>query len=496
MATLTLAWPQPVRAESATQDGELVIRVSQPLQYEAFTGAMPQLTRWVAGAYFGYDSVAFTLTPGTIAEAAVSAGQLVVRFRAGHATPEPVSEPLAATESGEPAVPTAGPRPLSPALRLRLLKAIILWSLGETLAASDLLDDLAATLPDNLDVLGAQASVQHKLGRWRLATAALDRAHQLAGIDDRPGLPLRGSEAVPQLTLDWLSDTQGDQAQRAGLHAVGQFFLADGLRAQLGYDYADVTVPAGPLQKAAAASNVTSQLLTAGLRYDATSGSWFKLAVLGAADQAIGGNLAGALWDTLGTTELAGSWRERRLDVPSLTFLRAQRDSVGLLRTLRSSSALARATGGDVSAQGGLRWDRWSDSHSASQPTAWVASASVQWVSWLTRPRIAVHYGWQWMAMTTARAAVGDALGNAIVGSHFHTLSFSASLPVWRWLGISAFGSYGANIGGADVIQAGAEVGWTPPVGVRIAGRYQYGASAESYGLATTGARVSAGWFF
>lgn len=486
--TVTLYWPQPAQATAELKGQEWVIRCSQPLNYEAFAQAMPRLRRWVVGAFFGYDSMVFTLAPGVTAQALDSAGKVQLRLQLSQAqTPEHEPERDNKPEN------TQG------AQRLQFLKATLLWSLGETWQATEMLSQMQMLDPKNPDILNAQSVVENKLGRWRAAAQAVDRANALQGIEERKDLPPRGSEHAPRLLAELAHDEQAGQATRDGLRLNGHAFVAPGLRLTFGYEFAQVQAPAASLLSSALAGSETSNHLgSLGVRYDAASGSWLGLRLSGTANQ-VGLGVNAELWDRFGATQLSGTVAETRWDLPSLAALNATRDGVGVSRSVRAWNALGRALSGDITLQLAGYLERWTSERDPGMVSDLLLSAGLNYATWWTKPQFFVGYAVQHVEVlddTPASAARRHELAAILVKSHIHLVSGGARYLLWRWLGLAAFGGYGVSYFTDNTAQFGGELAWQPPSGLRANVRYQFGISPESYGNATSTLRIGVGATF
>lgn len=485
---LTLYWPQPAQATAELDRQEWVIRCTQPLNYEAFAQVMPRLQKWVISAFFGYDSMVFTLAPGATVQATNTAGKVQLRLQSTQVTAPPRDDSAQAVTGDEHA-----------ARRLQFLKATLLWSFGQTWQASELLEQMRQVDPKNSDILNAQGVVEQRQGRWRAAAEALDRANTLQGIENRRDLPPRGTEHAPRVLAEFAHDEQSGQVTREGLRLNGHAFLAAGVRLSFGYEFAQLQAPTGSLLAAALPSGeLTDHLGILGLRYDAPSGSWLGLRLSGTSNQ-VGLGVHAELWDRFGATQLSATAAETRWDLPSLAALNATRDGVGVARSVRAWNSLGRALAGDITLQMAGYLERWTSQRDPSTVSDMLLSGGVQYATWWTKPQIFFGYAVQHLQPlddAPAPSAPRHELSTIIVKSHFHLLSGGARYLLWRWLSVSGFGGYGLSYFSDNTAQFGGELAWQPPSGLRGTVRYQFGVSPESYGNATSTLRIGVGATF
>jgi len=478
-----LHWPQPARCEVEQTAEELVLRFDQPVDYDAFGTLAPRLSHWVTAAFFGYDSMALKLAPGVRTSVEVRNGSILLKLTATEADSQ------ATQEMPETATPTAATQVKA---RLQRLKAELLWSTGDAWEASELLAQMQRDKPQDVELLAVRSVVETRLGRWRLASAHLDRAAELQHLERRGDWPVRGSEHAPRAEAAWLRDRIDGGVGRDGLRLAGHTFLHPGLRLALGYEFAALPPVSGPVQM--------TQLITAGLRQDFENGSWLALRAGGNQEQ--GGVVAeGESWDAWGATRLTLAYRELRWDLPVLASLGARRDGIGATRTLRSWSSLGRALHGDISGQIAVHLERWTAEHETGPLSDLLTLASLRYVSWYARPRLSLAWSAQHLEILEHETGAvsphrGKALAAALVRNQIHLLTVGAQLPIWRWLSADVLAGHALSVWGQDAAQFGAGLAWQPPTGFRIAVRYQRGLVPGGYDAVSSNLLVTAGGAF
>ena len=469
---LTLAWPQPVTVVSQMPPGELVLRFDQPINYDAFAAVVPRLSAWVSAAFFGFDSLVLKLTVGCTAEVTLVDGKVVVHLSLPHTGHTEV----AAT------APTAG------RVRLRRLKADVMWATGQTWQAAEILDQLSQENPDSPELLAARSVVATQLERWRQASEHLDQAARLQNHASRGHWPIRGSEHAPRSMVEMVRDSQTGVGDRLGLRASGHTFLAAGLRAGAAYEWAHM-----------ATLSADRHIGSVHLRLDGRSGSW--CAARGGASGAdlFAGGQCG-LWSTLGTTTLSANFAEPRMDLPAFASLGLTRHELGVSQSVRSLSSVGRALAGEVSAQFNAGWQQWTASSAQSHGIA--AGAAVQYTSRRARPRITAAWlvqHWQPLSGSAAdpvQSSTGGGFASLLSRFHVHTAALGVQVPLWQWLMADVHGGYGINAFGSNSVVFGGGIGWTPASGPRASLRYQSGMVPTGAGATLASATAALGWAF
>ncbi len=461
--TVTLTWSQPVAVAVRVRGQEVILRSDAALDHSGFATLGSRLRPWVSAVQLGYDSVVLLTLPGVSVVSHTGPTEVKLTLRKGDAPPPGrLFDPVAARQ------------------RLRFLKAALLWSTGDAWEAGELLRQMREADPDNQELLAADAVVQTRLGRWRRASADLDRARTLQGVSSRGTLPAKGSVEAPQATITLRSDSQSDGLRRLGARVGGHAFVGAGVRLLGDYAYAKV------------AEN-RAQRGTLGARHDFVSGSWLAAHGAISADEtiAVGGAAALSIWDAWGQTRLDVAWNEPNWALPALINRQATRSAVGLRRGLRSLSGLGRPLSGDVSAEISAHLERWRGGAGTNEERVddVYAAATLRYVSWRSRPRL-------WASYTIIALHVlnteGDAttpstnvLGPLLAQSHIHSVNAGARIQLWRWLEVTGHGGYGLRFGGADAAQFGAGLSWTPPSGLRASVNYDRGFQPTTYGIST-----------
>lgn len=482
--TVKMTWPQPAQVQIEEPPGELVLRFDRPLDYEAFAALAPRISRWAPGLFLGYDSLVLRLAPQVQPLVLVEDGVVVLKL----ALPR---QNLADFEETQPQ-PDAR-------LRLHLLKANLLWSTGETWAASQLLEQLLQQNLQNVEILTAQSVVESRQGRWRRASLAVDQARRLEGAETRGDLPVLGSEHAPRMAALWLHDTEDGGTQRDGLRLQGHVFLAAGLRVLLGYELAKLDADAGtPLGAQLGTDGTLSHLGALGLRYDGLSGSWLMARGTATVDGA-GAVLEGELWDRLGGTRLVLGWAEPRWDLPTLAAIGATRDALGLVRTLRAWRALGRALHGEVSGQLGLHLERWRAGRDDAEVTDLMGQFSLLYTTWFAKPRFFVSYTAQHLEPLDRQ--LGSVNSPQVLTAIFqqnqvHSFQAGAQLPLWRWLSVEAFGGYALSVWSNNGALYGGSINWQPPSGLRASIRYQRALTSIGSAHFASNLLASLGWTF
>lgn len=474
--TLTLTWSQPVRLALTTHGRDVHIRTGTALDHSGFTALARRLQPWLASVQLGYDSAVLRLRAGVSAT-----------HRLG-----PTSLALSLTR------PNVAPKrrrfdPGAARRRLALLKASLLWSTGDAWAASQLLQKMRAKHPDDTDLLTAQAVVETRLGRWRRASQALHTARTKQGVTSRGSLPVQGSVEAPSAEIATRSDRQSDGQERLGLDVGGHGFIAPGLRLQGRYTFAQL-----PEQRAHRGK--------LGLRRDLLSGSFLSVNATAATNQQRQFGAAGtfSLWDRTGETTIEANWNEASWALPALVAVQARRSALGLRRTVRSIPTLGRPIAGDVSLSVSAHLERWQSAEDGAAPgengptgrraeevTDIFANATIRYVSWRSQPRIWANYSILHLQRLGETSIIPenfgpDLLSPLLAQSHIHSLNAGVRVQVWRWLELTGHGGYGLRIGGADAVQFGAGLSWTPPSGIRVNVSFDRGFQGSTYGVSTT----------
>ncbi len=485
-----LAWPQPTRCEVKQTAEELVLRFDQPVDYDVFRTLAPRIATWVNSASFGYDSMVLQLTPGTRAAVTGRDGKVVLTLTAN------LSDVQANPELPQTATPTAtATAPPSARDRLLRLKAELLWTMGDAWEASELLAQLAQDKPNNVELLAVRSVVETRLGRWRLASADLDKAARLQGLEGRGDLPARGSEHAPRVETTYLHDRIDGGVGRDGVRTTGHAFLLPGLRLTLSHEIDRFLYPSFPHDSG------LDMVFTAGLRQDFQSGSWLALKAKSDFSQ-VGVVAEGGLWDPWGGTRLTATWHELFKDLAGFLGYYGWRDAVGATRTLRSWSDLGRTLHGDITGQIGIHLERWTNPNDTGPVSDLLGLASLRYVSWYAKPHLSVTYSAQHVQILEHEPVGGKSpfpdhyLASLIVRNQIHVLTLGAQLPLWRWLSVDALGGYAVSVWGEDAAQFGGGLAWQPPTGFRAAVRYQRGMVPGGYGAVSSNLAVTAGGAF
>lgn len=472
-AVLTLAWPQPATVEVEANDArELVLRFDQPVQYDAFAAALPQVARWVAGAFFGYDSLVLTFAPGASGGAQVRDGKIEVTLQIPAKGGDVAAEPPPSDEARK---------------RLRQLKANLLWSKGQAPAALDLLGELLREYPNDKALLAARGMVATRMELWRLASALVADAQVASGPQRARNWPLRGNEHAPKVAAAVTADRQGGAAERIGVRASGHTFVADGVR--LGAAYEGAAVHSEPGQwlaqnGVADRQRHQAQLL---LRADGLGGNWC----------AARGGVAGlqptvgaecALWSTLGATALAATWDEPRWELPVFAGLGVSRSSIQLSQNFRSFGDAGRNLSGELSGRLAVGFESW---RAGGTQSALSAQGQIQFVSWRARPRWTA--AWSFQHLQPLGTGGSAALAQVLPRFHLHNLVGGVQWNLWQWLTIDAYGGYGLSLWGANAVQFGGGIGWAPAAGVQASVRLQQGLVPSAIGSTSTALVASLG---
>ena len=461
--TVTLTWSQPVAVKVSVRGQEVVLRSDAALDHSGFATLGSRLRLWVSAVQLGYDSVVLRTLPGIIVVSQTGPTEVKLTLRKGDAPP-----------------PRRRFDPVAARQRLHFLKAALLWSTGDAWEAGELLGEMRSADPDNLELLAAAAVVETRLGRWRRASADLDRARTLQGVASRGTLPAKGSVEAPQATMTLRSDSQSDGLRRLGARVGGHAFVGDGLRLLGDYAYAKV-------------SENTAHRGTLGARHDFISGSWLSAHGAVSADEttALGAAAALSIWDAWGQTRLDVAWNEPNWALPALINRQATRSTVGLRRGLRSLTGLGRPLSGDVSAEVSVHLERWRGGTGEGEERVddVFLAATLRYVSWRSQPRLWVSYaiialqvlGTEGNATTPST----NVLGPLLAQSHIHSVNAGARIQLWRWLELIGHGGYGYRFGGPDAAQFGGGLSWTPPSGLRASVNYDRGFQPTTYGVST-----------
>ncbi|MCB9740478.1 MAG: hypothetical protein H6747_14540 [Deltaproteobacteria bacterium] len=500
-----LTWSQPAevqltlgRPEAEGEGPAALLRFDQPLDGEAIVALQRRAGGLVRAMSYGYDSVLLRLDAGVGIEAGAADGAVRLRIwrQAGSVGPASSSPPTGTTA---PAISPA-------ALRLRRLKASLLWSMGEIWQAREQFEALRRLDPNDASLWRAVSQAEARLGRWREAVAYADEAARMQGQPRRAPLPLPTSTEAPRVQGVGRFDQQDRVVSRLGIELSGHHFLAEGLRADLGWTLARSSPDAGAPAALRTRGDGNAHAFRLGVRYDAASGSYVALAAR-PTTASFGAALTAARWDRHGTWELHGAWEEPTWTLPLLAAAGARRDGLTLHRTFRALAGLGRPLRGEVRAELSATLERWRAEADAA-PGATLrdnadiaAQAALHYVSWRARPRIGVDYVLRHTERLGGAAAASDPLGPLVVRSHVHALTLTARFDLWRWLGVDANLGYaldliGGGAGPTGTVQGGGGIGWTPPTGPLVELRYQRGVQGGAFAAASGALTLQAGMRF
>ncbi len=174
-ADITIDWAQPVVVQVETQEGEVLLRLDQPVDPNLVKGLAEQMPEWLTSVIAGYDSLLFVGKPDVDLNFAHDAETSRLTLTRAIAQ--------ASAEGGDPTD-----------LRLEILRARLKARTGETDEAREKLARLQTSNPENPDVLVELANIEESVGSWRRASGLYERA---LGLD-----PERRDAAAAQRALD------------------------------------------------------------------------------------------------------------------------------------------------------------------------------------------------------------------------------------------------------------------------------------------------------
>lgn len=157
---LELDFGVPIAEVVEAGGGELLVRLSAPVDAEALSDLPKRLGDWIDGVSFGFDTVLFKARRNVRMSFAIRGRTLLVELSPS----DPSSGDAGATARDGAATN----------IRVELLKARLLLISGEVRAAADLLAGLAKRYPHDPLVIAALADGDNRAGRWRRALMRYD----------------------------------------------------------------------------------------------------------------------------------------------------------------------------------------------------------------------------------------------------------------------------------------------------------------------------------
>lgn len=212
-AVMVIDWARTAVVETESEQGELLLRLDQPVDPKIVEGLAAKLPEWLESASTGYDSLLFVARPGVAFEV-----QHVGRIT--HIRLSRIATDENAAKSPED-------------LRLEILRARLKARRGNTDEAKEKLADLQDKNPENADVLVELASIEQSVGSWRRASGLYQRALSL-DPDRRDLASARRAldrENGSQIRLDWDYQQVQDGDLQIPIVATGRFLPTERLDA-------------------------------------------------------------------------------------------------------------------------------------------------------------------------------------------------------------------------------------------------------------------------